>query len=272
MQKIIYPVLLNEDLPFYLTGIGVCDPENNIVRDKGLISHQFLVTLEGEGVFEAEGEMHLLSKGCCLYLSPGVPHKYYVHYDSWKTAWLVFRGNMIDETMKKLGFGKLELGSLRDTAEFLRLFDMIFAAAQGNINVSEKSSVYIYEMALEVRKQLLLEKSRLTEAPDIVLQTVNYIDHNFCRDITLGELAENAKVSSQHLCRMFKKRMNMRPVEYLNKKRISVSKALLLEGEKSITEISREVGFSSPTYFGMVFKNQENVSPSQFREQFLNKL
>ncbi|MGN0622728.1 MAG: helix-turn-helix transcriptional regulator [Oscillospiraceae bacterium] len=57
-----------------------------------------------------------------------------------------------------------------------------------------------------------------------------------------------------------------------DKKRISVSKALLLEGEKSITDISREVGFSSPTYFGMVFKNQENVSPSQFREQFLHKL
>lgn len=174
--------------------------------------------------------------------------------------------------MKKLGFKDYNIGVLNDSAAFSRLFDSIYSAAQGNINGCEKSSVFIYELTLELRKQLLFEQSRPTETTDIAVRTVSYIDENFYRDITLAELAENVNVSSQHLCRQFKKRMNMRPIEYLNKKRISVSKALLLEGGKSISDISREVGFSSPTYFGMVFKNQESISPSQFKEQFLNKL
>lgn len=271
MQRIIYPVIINEELPFYLTGAGVCRSENNVVREKGLISHQFLVTLEGEGVLETGGEKYLQSSGSCFYLSPGVPHRYYARSERWKTAWVVFRGNNIDETMKKLGFGQFNTGSLRDLTGFMRLFDRIYSAAQVNTDGCEKSSVCIYEMILEVRNQLLCQP-KPAEAPDTVVQTVAYIDENYFRDITLGELAENAKVSLQHLCRLFKKRMNMRPVEYLNRKRISVAKAMLLEGEKSIAEISREVGFSSSTYFGMVFKKQEGVAPSRFREQYLHRL
>lgn len=118
MQKIIYPVILNEDLPFYLTGVGVCEYENNVVRENGLVSHQFLVTLDGEGVLEVDGERFLQTKNSCFYLSPGVPHKYHARLDSWKTAWVVFRGSMIGEIMKKLGFKDYNIGVLNDSAAF----------------------------------------------------------------------------------------------------------------------------------------------------------
>lgn len=45
MTKVIYPVIGRQtSLPFYLTGIGISDPEFHVTRDKGLVSHQLLFT------------------------------------------------------------------------------------------------------------------------------------------------------------------------------------------------------------------------------------
>lgn len=58
----------------------------------------------------------------------------------------------------------------------------------------------------------------------------------------------------------------MRPLEYLAKKRISEAKAMLCNTDKSISLIGEETGYKDITYFGMVFKKYEGVSPSQYRK------
>ena len=51
MTKVIYPVIGRQtSLPFYLTGIGISDPEFHVTREKGLVSHQLLFTSGGEGL------------------------------------------------------------------------------------------------------------------------------------------------------------------------------------------------------------------------------
>lgn len=48
MTQAVYPVIGRQDrLPFYLTGIGISDPEYRVAREKGLVSHQFLFTSSG---------------------------------------------------------------------------------------------------------------------------------------------------------------------------------------------------------------------------------
>lgn len=45
MTDAIYPVISTQvRLPFYLTGIGVSDPEYHLCRSTGLASHQFFFT------------------------------------------------------------------------------------------------------------------------------------------------------------------------------------------------------------------------------------
>ena len=77
MLKSIYPVITSEKtLPFYLTGIGQTDPEYHIVRDKGLASHQFLFTIEGQGIFKCQGKTVIMKKNDLLYMPPGISHEY----------------------------------------------------------------------------------------------------------------------------------------------------------------------------------------------------
>lgn len=73
MNKPIYPVLGRQTkLPFYLTGIGVSDPEYHVVRSTGLVSHQFLYTIDGVGVLKIDGKEFKLKKGSIFYVAPAV--------------------------------------------------------------------------------------------------------------------------------------------------------------------------------------------------------
>lgn len=57
MTQAVYPVIGRQDrLPFYLTGIGISDPEYRVAREKGLVSHQFLFTSSGAGVLTVDDQ------------------------------------------------------------------------------------------------------------------------------------------------------------------------------------------------------------------------
>ena len=46
----IYPILGKQKcLPFYLSGIGIAEPEYHVRREEGLVSHQLQYTQSGRG-------------------------------------------------------------------------------------------------------------------------------------------------------------------------------------------------------------------------------
>ena len=46
------------------------------------------------------------------------------------------------------------------------------------------------------------------------------------------------------------------------------AKRLLYFTDKSVKEVSYEVGYDEPVYFGKLFKKVTNLTPLQFRQQF----
>ena len=94
---------------------------------------------------------------------------------------------------------------------------------------------------------------------------IEYIDKNYQKDITLVELADLIDLSPQYLCRLFKECLNIRPFEYLARKRVQQAKLLLLEGRWNINEIASMVGYNDCSYFCAVFKKHEMLSPAEFR-------
>ncbi len=79
-------------------------------------------------------------------------------------------------------------------------------------------------------------------------------------------LAELAGVTPQHLCRVFKDSMNMRPNEYLTQRRLQEAKRLLQRNELSVSEIAARSGFSDAGYFSTVFRKHEGVSPIEYKK------
>lgn len=71
MTKVIYPVIGRQtSLPFYLTGIGISDPEYHVTRDKGLVSHQLLFYLRGRGQTNCRGRRICADKRLGILSAP----------------------------------------------------------------------------------------------------------------------------------------------------------------------------------------------------------
>lgn len=260
----VYPIIgIENSFPFYVTGAGICEPEFHVTRVTGLVSHQFLYTKSGRGIAVVGSERFLLKENSLLYLSPGVPHEYFPEKESWTTCWVVFRGCNLAENMRSLGFGSYALREDAVNDEIRSLFSRILAAAKDPLG-AEKSSQLMYELVLAVRRALFCPKNTAGGPLDGVLE---YIDAQFMRDITLEQLSELAGVSLQHFCRIFRARTGIRPMEYLARRRIAQAKNLLWNTNESIAAIGAKSGYPDPTYFGMVFKKYEGISPSEFRRQ-----
>ena len=57
----------------------------------------------------------------------------------------------------------------------------------------------------------------------------------------------------------------MTSIEYTNNYRLEKASALLSSTDKSIMEISLDVGFNSVSYFNKLFKNKYKLTPKEFR-------
>lgn len=168
--------------------------------------------------------------------------------------------------MKELGFGDYLINENPDCELLNQLFGMIFSAAGDPVSGAQKCSLLVYEYVLESRRQLV--NNAFTAASGSAIgNAVAYINIKYKEDITLNQLCEISGYSHQHFCRLFKAQMGMRPMEYIARRRIAQSKTLLADSELTISQIGSDVGYPEPTYFGMVFRKYEGISPSEYRKR-----
>lgn len=95
---------------------------------------------------------------------------------------------------------------------------------------------------------------------------IAYLQEHYSQEISLDDVAEYVNLCKSECCRFFKRYMNMTIFEYLMYLRIQNSLPLLKKGQ-SITEITGLVGFSSPAYYGQIFKRYMKCTPREYRQK-----
>lgn len=96
-------------------------------------------------------------------------------------------------------------------------------------------------------------------------EIIQYIDDHFQnRDMGLSMLSQKFSVTESYLSTLIKNLLGENFSGYLESKRINAANHLLLQGEKSVTEIGLCVGYDSATSFGRAYKRVMGHSPSQY--------
>ncbi len=85
------------------------------------------------------------------------------------------------------------------------------------------------------------------------------------QDISLDELAAEARLSPFHFARMFKQSLGVPPRVYLTRLRIERASELLEHTDLPVTEIAQEVGYSSNQVLARVFFKHQRLSPTDYR-------
>ena len=94
-----------------------------------------------------------------------------------------------------------------------------------------------------------------------------YIEANYTKKLTLGEVAEKTYVSQWHLSKLLNRHTGQSFSDILNHVRIEHAKELLQDPSLRIGEIAEQVGFLDIAHFSRVFKKQEGISANEYRNK-----
>lgn len=94
-----------------------------------------------------------------------------------------------------------------------------------------------------------------------------YLEENFSKPISVSDAAAIINISQSAFCKFFKRTTGKTFSDYLNDIRIGHACYQLLETDKQISAIGRNVGYDSVSYFNRVFTKKKNSSPKAFRKE-----
>ena len=83
----------------------------------------------------------------------------------------------------------------------------------------------------------------------------------------ISEIAESLYLSKSYLQKIYKSYFNKSIIEEMIQFRVEKAKELLTNTDMTVTEISKECGYSSYNYFVRQFKISEGLSPSEYRSK-----
>ncbi|MCC8041954.1 MAG: AraC family transcriptional regulator [Oscillospiraceae bacterium] len=275
MPSINYPVIGEEqNLPYYVCGIGIEFEQNDIFRREGFKYPQFVIFTKGEGEMLLEGKKIALKQNSAIYLPANVPHTYYSIGGEWQSWWINFSGRDIDMLLETLGFTEPTIiGNTADYERLLRILRKIYNTMKNdNLYGNYYASGFLYEFMLEMYKHSRKIPSFYDDGPNGFIKAVDYMGKNYAERITMEKLCRVSDLSEAHLCRLFKKHYGMRPMEYLNKTRIQHAKELLTQSHISVENAAVSVGFETPSYFGRLFRRYEGCSPSEYKKYYLSDI
>jgi len=113
------------------------------------------------------------------------------------------------------------------------------------------------------RREVGKSRSRRTEYERIV----SFLKENLYGSLTLSEIARGCSMGQSKLKLLVKEFSGSSPVSLYIDLKLAEAARLIVEGEKSLTEIADDLGFSSLHYFSRLFKKRIGVPPSEYTKE-----
>lgn len=104
---------------------------------------------------------------------------------------------------------------------------------------------------------------------DRIKQMLSFIFQHFSEPVSIHQIADAGFCSERECYRIFQNCLHTTPNEYLMNYRLQKACDLLQKTNDSITDISHFCGFGSSSYFGRIFKEHLDCTPSQYRKRIL---
>ncbi|MCR4813291.1 MAG: AraC family transcriptional regulator [Lachnospiraceae bacterium] len=122
--------------------------------------------------------------------------------------------------------------------------------------------VYLYENNIESSKHFFKE-----ELSREIMDAMFYMEQHYAEELHIAEAASEAGFSEGYFSRLFSSQTGLSFTDYLINIRIRHAKELLIQTDKTVSEIAFETGFSNGDYFSSSFSKREGMTPSAFRKR-----
>lgn len=123
-------------------------------------------------------------------------------------------------------------------------------------------SCLFFQFAMQYANQVKAVRSVSSEKT-LAFQVNSYIRAHIYEKLTTSIVATGLNYSVSYLCAAFKQETGVTLTDYIQQEKISQAR-YLLEQHKKPADVSRLLEFSSPSYFGAVFRKLVGVSPGEY--------
>lgn len=229
------------------------------------ITHSIYNFKKGNAVFISEGELH---KGYPVENNPGpveIVNLYFKEeyikpfYEIFSKDGLleIFKNRVIDIPMGRRDYLDELLQKMLD--EYAGIDEL---SKQMLINYFGELMTFLIRCQKNSGGDIL----QYDENNKIIADAAEYIYFNYDKDITLEDVANKFNISKSYFSKRFKEVTGFGYKEYLISVRLKEACDLLLNTEKTITQIAFECGFNDSNYFGDAFRKTKGVSPHKYRK------
>jgi AraC-like DNA-binding protein len=177
---------------------------------------------------------------------------------------LSFIRNMMDKSQKGILFSQ-------EAAAVLAPRILALNQRSGFDGVLELLSI-LHDLSISKNMRTLSDASftnqHFTYNSRRIEKAFEYMNTNYDKAITLGEVARLVSMTEVSFSRFMKKRTGNTFIDSLNEIRLGHASRMLIDTTHSISEISYHCGFNNISNFNRIFKKKKTCTPKEFRENF----
>ncbi|SFQ24943.1 transcriptional regulator, AraC family [Caldicoprobacter faecalis] len=258
---------------------------------RNIDSFVLIVGLQGTAYIQQDKEKYEVKPGNVLILLPYTTHfGYEISKESVSYYWCHFyckNSSIVDESTftKELFVPKIEASihndcnyvmvpiysSYTNTDRINILFNQLLHVAYSDYYTSYGASYLLTLIMMELTQQTIsdhIQKLKDDETNGKFIKMLEWIRINIENNISVCDIAREFNYNPDYLSRMFKQKIGISLIKYINSLKITKAKKMLLCSDNSIKEIAYKLGFTDEKYFMKLFKKMENITPTQYRNAF----
>lgn len=155
------------------------------------------------------------------------------------------------------------------------IFEIRKEFEQANIDFQSAVKIKLLELLIYIHREFFPSEKHIsaefqTKHLKQIEKSINFINKNFCEELSLEELAKQAFMSRTYFCTIFKQLNGMSPWQYINIKRIDKAIELLKNTNLNILEIAASCGYNNTANFNKIFKSITNTTPKEYRKKLIS--
>ena len=228
----------------YVGGTAKCGSRTEIYGNKPRYAYvvppgselEFELEKSNFNLLTTEFGQHFLLRSCELDQVEIVPTWDYNHSVSWALAELLFE-ECADEAPQGLLYS--------ETAMMLLALHLVRA------------------LSTQVQKLKVTRRGGLSST--LLRRARDYMIHRLSDDVSLQEVAAVTGLSVGHFSFAFRSSLGIAPHAWLRGQRIERAKVLLCDPKHSLATIALAVGYANQSAFGVAFKRETGLTPTEWK-------
>lgn len=240
--------------------------------DEGRILKEYQINYitKGEGILENRHGVFPVKQGSLFVIFPNDWHRYRpTQKTGWEENYIGFEGKIADRFMAHHLFSAkqpvIHMGIKEEIIDtYLKIFDLTEKEQPGFQHIVSGLIIKLLGYIISFEKQKGFSGKKIAK----VIEEVRFMmRQSISSNLDLEELASQNNFGYSYFRKMFKKYTGVSPGQYHLQLKFMRAKELLISSDKSVKEISDELGFQSIYYFSNLFKRKVGISPSQYRKK-----